>query len=118
MQGESFRELVSGETGEWRDAVYYTYYEYPSIHMVKRHYGVATERYKLMHFYYDIDEWELYDLEKDPHEMQNVYGDPAYADVQGMLHKRLTELREEYGDSDANDQRFLKEYLDVVNKGK
>ena len=50
MQGESFRRLVSGETGEWRDAVYYTYYEYPSVHMVKRHYGLATERYKLMHF--------------------------------------------------------------------
>ncbi|MFT4856987.1 MAG: arylsulfatase A-like enzyme, partial [Planctomycetota bacterium] len=62
MQGESFRKLVSGESGEWREAVYYTYYEYPSVHMVKRHYGVATDRYKLMHFYYDIDEWEMYDL--------------------------------------------------------
>jgi len=70
IQGESFRKLVSGETGEWRDAVYYTYYEYPSVHMVKRHYGIATERYKLMHFYYDIDEWEMYDLEKDPQEMR------------------------------------------------
>jgi len=56
MQGISFRDLVSGKTSEWRDAVYYTYYEYPSIHMVKRHYGIATERYKLIHFYYDIDE--------------------------------------------------------------
>ncbi|MCE1200051.1 MAG: sulfatase, partial [Marinilabiliales bacterium] len=64
MQGESFRKLVAGKTKKWRDAVYYTYYEYPSVHMVKRHYGVATQRYKLMHFYYDIDEWELYDLEK------------------------------------------------------
>ncbi|WP_299578271.1 sulfatase [uncultured Sunxiuqinia sp.] len=115
VQGESFRKLVSGESSEWRDAIYYTYYEYPSIHMVKRHYGVRTDRYKLIHFYYDIDEWELYDLEKDPQEMTNVYDDPAYAEVQKMMHERLTELREKYGDSDANDQRFLKAYLDVVN---
>ncbi|MDB4583061.1 sulfatase [Draconibacterium sp.] len=112
MQGESFRDLVSGKTNEWRDAVYYTYYEYPSVHMVKRHYGVATERYKLMHFYYDIDEWEMYDLETDPSEMKSVYDDPAYADVQKELHAKLTELREYYGDSDENDQKFLKSYLD------
>ncbi|WKN44669.1 sulfatase family protein [Tunicatimonas pelagia] len=114
MQGESFRKLVGGETDEWRDAVYYTYYEYPSVHMVKRHYGVATDRYKLMHFYYDIDEWEMYDLEKDPNEMQNVYDDPEYAEVQEQLHTRLTELRDQYGDSDENNQRFLEEYLEVV----
>ena len=46
-----------------------------------RHYGITTDKYKLIHFYYDIDEWELYDLEKDPQEMKNIYGDPAYADV-------------------------------------
>jgi arylsulfatase A-like enzyme len=63
MQGESFKDLVSMKTKKWRDAIYYTYYEYPSIHMVKRHYGIKTERYKLIHFYYDIDEWELYDLQ-------------------------------------------------------
>lgn len=112
MQGESFRKLVSGESDEWRDAVYYTYYEYPAVHMVKRHYGVATERYKLIHFYYDIDEWEMYDLEVDPNEMNNIYGDPDYADVQETLHEKLTDLRAYYGDSDENDQRFLKEYLD------
>ena len=116
MQGESFRNLVSGEDNKWRDAVYYTYYEYPSVHMVKRHYGVATERYKLIHFYYDIDEWELYDLEKDPAEMNSVYNNPEYAAVQEMMHKKLTELRNYYGDSDKNDQRFLKEYLDAREK--
>ncbi len=119
MQGKSFRQLVSGETEQWRDAVYYTYYEYPSVHMVKRHYGVATDRYKLIHFYYDIDEWELYDLEKDPNEMNSVYDDPAYAEVQEQMHQRLTELRSEYGDSDENDERFLEAYLEVVeNRGK
>ncbi len=112
IQGESFRKLVSGESSEWRDAVYYTYYEYPSVHMVKRHYGVATKRYKLMHFYYDIDEWEMYDLEKDPLEMQNIYGDPGYADVQKDLHEKLEALREKYGDSDENNQKFLQPILD------
>ncbi len=116
MQGESFRKLVSGETSEWRDAVYYTYYEYPSVHMVKRHYGVATERYKLIHFYYDIDEWEMYDLQTDPTEMHSVYNDPAYADVQKMMHERLLELRAKYGDSDENDQKFIKLYLDAMDK--
>lgn len=112
IQGESFRKLVSEETGEWRDAVYYTYYEYPSVHMVKRHYGVATERYKLMHFYYDVDEWEMYDLEKDPHEMRNVYNDEAYVQVREMMHQKLEELRRYYGDSDENNQKFLDAYLE------
>lgn len=116
MQGESFRNLVSGKASKWRDAVYYTYYEYPSVHMVKRHYGIATERYKLIHFYYDIDEWELYDLEKDPHEMKSVYDDPGYADVQKMMHKKLTDLRNKYGDSDANDQKYIKLYQEGLKK--
>ena len=69
IQGESLRKLVVGEVSEWRDAIYYTYYEFPGEHHVKRHYGVRTDRYKLIHFYYDIDVWELYDLEEDPNEM-------------------------------------------------
>lgn len=115
MQGESFRKLVAGKTDKWRDAVYYTYYEYPAVHMVKRHYGVATDRYKLIHFYYDIDEWEMYDLETDPMEMRNIYDDPAYAEVREMMHKRLEELRTYYGDSDALNDQFLKEYLEHQN---
>jgi arylsulfatase A-like enzyme len=118
MQGESFRGLVAGQTKKWRDAVYYTYYEYPSVHMVKRHYGVATERYKLMHFYYDIDEWEMYDLKTDPSEMKNLYDDPAYAKVQKMMHKKLADLRTHYGDSDENDQKYLKAYLDHQEKAR
>ncbi|WP_339756067.1 sulfatase [Algoriphagus aquimarinus] len=116
MQGESFRKLVSGESKEWRDAVYYTYYEYPAEHSVKRHNGVATDRYKLIHFYYDVDEWELYDLEKDPREMNNVYDNPEYAEVRETMHKKFEEVRTKYGDSDANDKRFLDEYMEVYNK--
>jgi arylsulfatase A-like enzyme len=116
FQGESFRQIVSGEKATWRDAIYYTYYEYPSVHMVKRHYGVRTDRYKLMHFYYDIDEWEMYDLEKDPREMKNVYGDPEYAEVQELMHKRLDEMREKYGDSKENDEAFLEAYLESMKK--
>jgi arylsulfatase A-like enzyme len=116
MQGKSFRKIVNGETSELRDAIYYTYYEYPSIHMVKRHYGVRTDRYKLIHFYYDVDEWELYDLEKDPNEMQNFYGDPAYADIQQNMLLRLKEMREKYGDSDENDQKYLNDYLEAMKK--
>ena len=116
MQGESFRKLVSGETGEWRDAVYYTYYEYPAEHMVKRHYGIATERYKLIHFYYDIDEWEMYDLQTDPQEMKNIYNDPAYSDAQKMLHEKLAELRTKYGDSDENDQKYIQLFNEALKK--
>ena len=86
--------------------------------MVKRHYGVATERYKLMHFYYDIDEWEMYDLQTDPNEMKNIYGDANYADVQQQLHTRLEELREYYGDSDELNNKYLNEYLDYRAKRK
>jgi len=111
IQGESFRNIVNQKTAKGRDAIYYTYYEYPSVHMVKRHYGVRTERYKLMHFYYDIDEWELYDLEKDPSEMHNLYGQKKYAEVQKNMHIRLIELRTRYGDSDSLNQMHIERYL-------
>jgi arylsulfatase A-like enzyme len=80
--------------------------------MVKRHYGVATDRYKLIHFYYDIDEWEMYDLKTDPMEMRNIYDNPSYADERKKLHERLEELRKYYGDSDELNDKFLKAYLD------
>jgi len=116
LQGESFRKVVGQQTDQWRDAIYYTYYEYPSVHMVKRHYGVRTDRYKLMHFYYDIDEWELYDLEKDPSEMNNVYGQADYADIQENLHQKLEQLRGHYGDSDELDQMHIDNYLSHLNR--
>lgn len=100
MQGESFRKLAAGKpVKDWRKALYYHYYEYPAVHQVKRHYGIRTERYKLIHFYYDVDEWELYDLQKDPHEMKSIYDDPDYAKVRKVLHTQLNELRKKYKDS-------------------
>ncbi len=114
MQGESFRGIVNKTNSEWRDAIYYTYYEYPSVHMVKRHYGVRTDRYKLMHFYYDIDEWEMYDLEEDPSEMNNIYDDPNYKEVREMMHVRLVEMREKYGDSDDLNKMHLERYLSKI----
>jgi arylsulfatase A-like enzyme len=98
MQGQSLVPLLQEEKGprKWRDALYYHFYEYPAEHMVKRHYGVRTERYKLIHFYNDIDTWELYDLQEDPSEMHNLYGHPDYKKIQKKLHKKLNELRKEY----------------------
>lgn len=116
LQGESFRDIVNQKSDQWRDAIYYTYYEYPSVHMVKRHYGVRTDRYKLIHFYYDIDEWELYDLEKDPSEMYNVYNHTDYANIQKELHQKLDELRTYYGDSDDFDQMHIDNYLSHLNR--
>jgi arylsulfatase A-like enzyme len=79
--------------------MYYHYYEYPGAHSVKRHYGVRTKRYKLIHFYHDIDEWELYDLKKDPDELKNVYDDPKYAGVVKELTSELKKLRAKYKDT-------------------
>ena len=108
MQGESLMPLLKGDNENWtRDAVYYHYYEYPSVHMAKRHYGIVNKEYKLVHFYYDIDEWELYDRAKDPNEMYNVYNDPEYKEIVESLTKELYELRIKYKDSEALDKRFL-----------
>ena len=97
MQGESLIPLLKGENEKWtRDAVYYHYYEYPSIHMVKRHYAIVTKEYKLIHFYYDVDEWELYDKKKDPQEMKNVYYAPAYKHIVDSLKVKLKDIRAYY----------------------
>jgi len=112
MQGRSIVPILKGETpADWRQEHYYHYYEYPSWHMVKRHYGIATPRYKLIHFYHDVDEWEMYDLQEDPSEMNNIYGQEKYADVQKDLHHRLEKLRVKYQDSDELTQAYLQKSL-------
>ena len=116
MQGASLVPLLKGETPEnWRKSIYYHYYEYPSVHMVPRHYGIRTERYKLMHFY-QFDEWEFYDLKEDPQEMNNLYGNPDYAKLTKRLKNGLKKLRKKYGDSDELTQKFLQTDLDRRKK--
>ena len=108
MQGESLIPLLTESGEDWtRDAVYYHYYEYPSVHMVKRHYGIVNKDYKLVRFYYDVDEWELYDRKNDPNEMNNVYNDPEYSDIVSDLKIQLAELRKKYKDSEELDQKFI-----------
>ena len=108
MEGRSMVPILKGKTPlDWRKEHYYHYYEYPGSHMVKRHYGISTERYKLIHYYYNIDEWELFDLKTDPHEMKNVYNDPGYREVKKDLHKRLENLMKKFGDSETLARSFL-----------
>jgi arylsulfatase A-like enzyme len=108
MQGESLMSLLMGRKENWkRDALYYHYYEYPDVHMVKRHYGVVTKEFKLIHFYFDVDEWELYDRVKDPGEMKNVYNETAYKETIVTLKEKLVELRAKYRDSVELDRIFI-----------
>jgi arylsulfatase A-like enzyme len=96
MQGRSLVPLLKGQApSDWRQSMYYHYYEYPMSHKVREHYGVRTDRYKLIHFY-TVNEWELFDLKTDPQEMKNVYGDPAYADTRKQLEAELKRLQAEY----------------------
>jgi arylsulfatase A-like enzyme len=108
MQGRSFLPLATAQrVSGWPESIYYHYYEFPAVHMVKRHYGVRAKRYKLIHFYYDIDAWELYDLARDPRELHNVYADPAYAKVRRQLEDELLRLQKLYGDSEELARRFV-----------
>ena len=97
MQGKSLVPLMKGDaSANWRDAVYYHYFEGPPrVHNVAKHYGVRTDRYTLVH-YYEQDEWELFDLKKDPEQLQNVYGSQEYAEVQQRLKQKVKELQEQY----------------------
>jgi arylsulfatase A-like enzyme len=108
MQGRSFLPLLIGRTvAGWPESFYYHYYEYPAVHMAKRHYGVRTKRYKLIRFYHDIEAWELYDLEKDPRETMNLADDPAYAHVRSGLEAELRRLQAFYRDSEELARRFV-----------
>ncbi len=98
MQGRSLKPILEGQAPEdWRTSVYYRYYEFPGPHNVPKHFGVRTERYKLICFH-ELNEWELYDLETDPDEMQNVYKNPEYAEIVAELKDELKRLQEHYKD--------------------
>jgi arylsulfatase A-like enzyme len=97
MQGRSLVSILNGQTPkDWRKSFYYHYYEFPGWHSVARHYGVVTDRYKLVHFYEpEFNYWELFDLQRDPREMRSVFGQPEYAATQKELETELKKLRAE-----------------------
>ena len=124
MQGASLVPLLKGEDpADWRDALYYHYYEFNpdrrTVHAVRRHNGVRTDRYKLIH-YYNIGQYEMFDLEKDPQEMKSVAEDPAYAEVLAGLKAKLIELQAQYEvPDDAGSTPEMPEWLeeDLKRKG-
>jgi arylsulfatase A-like enzyme len=114
MQGRSFRPLLEGHTPkDWRKAMYYRYWMHMADHGIPAHYGVRTARYKLIYYYgkplgsagalpgETTPEWELFDLEKDPHEMNSLYGDPKYTKIQKQLTEEMYRLQKECGDVPA-----------------
>ena len=98
MQGKSLVPLMKGEKPQdWRESIYYHYHEFPGAHSVAKHIGVRNDRYKLM-YYYETDEWELFDLQEDPQEMKSVYGEEGYSEIQTSLTAELERLRVEAKD--------------------
>jgi arylsulfatase A-like enzyme len=119
VQGRSLRPLMEGKSPpDWRQSVYYAYYEnswvlagkgdeamaepylYFTPHRIGPHRGVRTQRYKLIEYYAEGDYWELFDLERDPHELRNLYGQPGYEELTEELRSELQRLRELYRDTE------------------
>ncbi len=104
MQGASLVPLLKGQSPEgWRESFYYHFYEFPAVHSVARHHGVTNGQHKLIQYYgpshvkgEQYDEWELFDLQKDPDELTNVYDAPAYNEIQQAMHAELDKLMENY----------------------
>lgn len=106
IQGQSLLPLLKGEKpAGWRKSLYYHFYEFPGEHAVRRHCGIRTDRYKLIHFYNDIDTWELFDLKKDPSEMTNLIDNPKYKPLIDDLKTQLKQLQEKYNDPIINQQK-------------
>ncbi|HEX7756174.1 MAG TPA: sulfatase/phosphatase domain-containing protein, partial [Niabella sp.] len=100
VQGASFLPLLKNKNYVARDAMYYHYYE-NGEHSVSPHFGIRTKRYKLIRFYKRVESWELFDLQKDPHELHNIYDEPGTKPVIADLKKKLQELIKEYKDTEA-----------------
>lgn len=116
MQGKSFIPLLKGETpSDWRKSFYYRYYHDPGHHNTARHMGVRTETHKLIHFF-KKDQWELFDLTKDPHELKNVYDDPAYATTRDELKAELQRLKKELKDEDQFAEVIPKDDVDAMGQ--
>ena len=110
IQGASLKPVLENEgktPADWRKAAYYHYYEYPAEHSVKRHYGIRTQDFKLIHFYNDIDEWEMYDMKADPREMNNIFGKAEYAKKQKELMQLLEETQKQYKDNDPDEKETV-----------
>lgn len=120
MQGRSFAPMLAGKTPrKWRQSMYYHYYEFPFWHHVQPHYGIRTQRYTMAHFYYNIDQWELYDNQKDPDQLVNLIDDPAYQKVSAELRAELKELMVHYeNDLDLDAFRAIsdKDFGSIVDK--
>ncbi|HEX8915300.1 MAG TPA: sulfatase [Humisphaera sp.] len=113
MQGRSFIPVLKGEVpADWRKSYYYRYYHDPGDHNTAQHYGVRTETHKLIHFW-KKDQWELFDLTKDPNELKNVYDDPAYAKVREELKKEIARLKVELKDEDQFTKEPPKDSVDA-----
>jgi len=98
MQGRSAVPVLQGREAGWRNDWLYEYFEYPAVHMVRKNRGIRTDRYKLIHYFEPPEEFELYDLERDPEERHNLWGDPQYKELTTQLLRRLEELRHETGE--------------------
>lgn len=110
MQGQSLRPILDSEgkvPADWREAAYYHFYEYPAEHSVKRHYGIRTADCKLIHFYNDVDQWEMYDMNADPKELNNIYDDPAYASKRAEMHALLEKVQKQYADTDPCEKEII-----------
>ncbi|GLB52813.1 N-acetylglucosamine-6-sulfatase [Neptunitalea chrysea] len=115
FQGLSLRPLLEQTTtpDDFRDALYYHYYDFPAFHMVQKHYGVRTKRYKLIHFYDNIDVWEMYDLKEDPDEHHNIYNNTEYSEIQEQLLSTLDSLQKVY---EVTNEEFVTTDSVKVNK--
>jgi arylsulfatase A-like enzyme len=100
MQGQNLVPFMKGsQPSAWRKDWLYEYYEYPGEQQVRPNRGIRTERYKFIHYYEAPEEFELYDLQEDPGELHNLYGDPRCADLTRQLRGRIDQLRKETGDT-------------------
>ena len=116
MQGTSFRELLNGGRPDgWQTSMYYRYWMHLAHHGVAAHYGIRTLRYKLIYYYGEglgqqgcVDEprepeWEFFDLEKDPRELNSAYNDPAYAGIITELKDEMHRLQANLGDTPCDE---------------
>ncbi len=100
MQGHSWKPLLAGKDDDWRKDFLYEWFEYPAVHCARKHRGVRGERWKLIHFWEQPDEWALYDLQNDPNEMVNLVGKPEHAALVAQLKERIIQLRAATDDVD------------------